>query len=154
MEPIMSEISITAEGRVGAPAEKVYAYLADYRQHHPRILPPAFSDFAVEEGGVGAGTIIRFKLTVGGRTLQYRQRVEEPVPGRVLTESNDDGSGVTTFTVTPDGDGSRVRIETKAPSRGGVSGFIERFLAPRLLQPLYNDELARLDRYARERATA
>ena len=43
--------------RWGAPAEVVYGYLADMREHHPRFLPPAFEDFKVESGGVGAGTV-------------------------------------------------------------------------------------------------
>jgi hypothetical protein len=145
---------IVAERSIGAPAERVYGYLADYRQHHPRFLPPAFSDFEVEEGGVGAGTIIRFQLTVGGRTRRYRQRVAEPEPGRVLTESDLEGSGMTTFTVTPEGDQCRLRIETTWQPAGGLAGWIERWLAPRLLLPLYADELERLDRYAREQATA
>ena len=32
---------------------RVYLYLADMRGHHPRFLPPAFSDFQVESGGAG-----------------------------------------------------------------------------------------------------
>ena len=36
---------------VDAPADRVYLYLADMRDHHPRFLPPAFSDFQVESGG-------------------------------------------------------------------------------------------------------
>ncbi len=44
----MAEISVSVEGLVAAPAEQVYRILADYRRHHPRILPPAFSGFAVE----------------------------------------------------------------------------------------------------------
>ena len=147
----MAEARIVVERAIGAPADRVYTYLADYRQHHPRFLPPAFSDFRVEEGGVGAGTVIRFRLTVGGRTLDYHQRVAEPEPGRVLTESNVGDSGVTSFTVTPEGDGCHLRIETVwHPS--GVAGFFERLLAPRMLRPLYNDELARIDQYAREQA--
>jgi hypothetical protein len=55
------------------------------REHHPRFLPPAFSDFRVESGAVGAGTITRFKLTAGRRTREYRMQVAEPEPGRVLT---------------------------------------------------------------------
>src|ERR1700731_3655652 len=53
----MAIIHVTAEREVGAPAESVYHYLSDMREHHPNFLPPAFSDFAVETGGVGAGTI-------------------------------------------------------------------------------------------------
>ena len=41
-------------------------YLADMRDHHPRFLPPAFSDFQVESGGVGAGTVTRFKIRPAG----------------------------------------------------------------------------------------
>ena len=38
----------------------------------------------VEEGGVGAGTRIRFTMTVLGKTVTLRADVTEPVPGRVL----------------------------------------------------------------------
>ena len=46
------------------PTETVYGYLADMREHHPRFLPSSFSDFEVESGGVGQGTIIRFKVAL------------------------------------------------------------------------------------------
>jgi hypothetical protein len=145
----MAMIRVAAEGRVAAPADRVYGYLADYRQHHPRILPPAFSDFVVEEGGVGTGTVARFRVTTAGRSRRFRVRVDEPQPGRVLRESDLESSAVTTFTVTPDGDGARVRIETAWQGAGGIGGFFERLFAPRVLRRLYADELARLDRYAR-----
>jgi hypothetical protein len=145
----MAAIRVVAEGNVGAPAERVYGILADYRQHHPKILPPAFSDFRVDEGGVGAGTVIRFRLKAGGRTEDYRAVVSEPEPGRVLRENYPERSSATIFMVTPAGDACRVRIETTG-QRAGLRGVIERLLAPRVLAPLYADELARLDRYARE----
>jgi hypothetical protein len=91
---------------VDASADTVYRYIADMREHHPRFLPPAFPDFRVESGGVGAGTVTRFKITAGGRTREYRTEIVEPEPGRVLTES----SAVTTFTVAPQGAASRVQI--------------------------------------------
>jgi hypothetical protein len=109
----MSDLHVAAERRVGAPAEQVYRLMADVRAHHPRFLPPAFSDFQVEQGGIGASTVHRFKLTAGGRTRGYRMRVEEPQPGRLLTESDQLSSAVTTFTVIPEGPGCRVRIETR-----------------------------------------
>jgi len=145
----VAEISIEAEGYIAAPAARVYRILADYRQHHPRILPPAFSGFTVEQGGVGEGTVIRFQVTTGGRTQALHQRVTEPEPGRILREADIDGEVATTFTVTPEGEGCLVRIETAWPARG-VRGLIERLIAPRLLRPLYEDELARLDRYVSE----
>ena len=106
----MARIAVSAEGTVEAPADTVYRYIADMREHHPRFLPPAFSDFRVESGGVGAGTILRYKLTAGGRTREYRTKITEPEPGRVLTESDTGSSAVTTFKVSPQGPASLVQI--------------------------------------------
>lgn len=145
----MAELSVAAERPVGAPAEHTYRCIADFRTHHPRFLPPAFSGFHVEQGGVGAGTVHSFQLTAGGRTRGYRMRVEEPEPGRVLTESDTGSSLVTTWTVTPEGQGCRVRVETRWRGAGGVGGVFERLFAPRVLRGIYADELERLDRYAR-----
>jgi Polyketide cyclase / dehydrase and lipid transport len=146
----MAPISVSAERTVGAPAPEVYGYIADHREHHPHFLPPAFSDFQVESGGVGAGTIARFKLTAGGRTRQFRMQVAEPEPGRVLTESDTESTSVTTWTVTPEGNACRVQISTTWQGAGGVGGVFERLFAPRVLRGLYEDELSRLDAYARE----
>jgi hypothetical protein len=148
----MATIHVFSEASVEAPADTVYGYLADMREHHPRFLPPAFSDFEVESGGVGADTITCFKLTAGGRTREYRMQVGEPEPGRVLTESDTNSSLVTTFTVTPDGTRSRVRISTTWDGAGGVGGFFERLFAPRVMRGIYADELERLNAYARELA--
>ena len=146
----MAKIVVSSEGAVDAPAETVYRYIADMREHHPHFLPPAFSDFQVESGGVGAGTVIRYKLTAGGRTREYRAKVAEPEPGRILTESDTGSSSVTTFTVSPQGTGSVVRISGAWDGAGGIGGLFERMFAPRVLRGLYEDELKRLDAYARE----
>jgi hypothetical protein len=148
----MAIIHVAAERDVGASAETVYHYLSDMRQHHPNFLPPAFSDFEVESGGVGAGTITRFKVHAGGRAREYRMQVAEPEPGRVLTETDMNSSLVTTFTVEPSGSGSRVKITTGWQGAGGIGGFFERMFAPRVMRRIYLDELERLDRYARQQA--
>src|SRR5581483_1446666 len=148
----MSTIHVCAEGMVNAPAPTVFGYIADMREHHPHFLPAAFSDFEVEAGGVGAGTTTRFKVTAGGRTREYHMRVDEPEPGRVLTESDTESSLVTTFTVDPDGERSRVQISTTWEGAGGIGGFFERTFAPKVLRGLYEDELERLDRYALDHA--
>ena len=145
----MSELRVVAERALGAPAEHVYRLLADFDRHHRCFLPPAFSQFRVEEGGVGAGTVHSFRMTAAGRSRAFRMRVAEPDPGRVLTESDEGSSTVTTWVVSPEGSGCRVRIETRWQGAGGVGGLLERLLAPRVLGRLYADELERLDRYAR-----
>ena len=143
-----------AEAIVDAPADTVYGYIADMRDHHPRFLPRAFSDFQVESGGVGAGTVTQFKMTAGGRTRQYRMKVAEPEPGRVLTESDTDSSAVTTFTVSPRDGASLVQISTAWDGAGGIGGLFERMFAPRVLRAIYADELKRLDAYAREHSSS
>jgi hypothetical protein len=150
----MARNVVSAEGTVDAPADTVYRYLADMRGHHPRFLPPAFSDFQVESGGVGAGTVTRFKMTAGGRTREYRMKVAEPEPGRVLTESDMNSTAVTTFTVSAQGGASLVRISTAWDGAGGIGGLLERMFAPRELRAIYADELKRLDVYAREHRSA
>jgi len=146
----MARILISAERAVDASADTVYGYIADMREHHPRFLPPAFSDFRVESGGVGAGTVTRFKLTAGGRTREYQMKVAEPEPGRILTESDASSSAVTTFTVSPQGGASLVQISTTWDGAHGIGGFFERMFAPRVMRAIYVDELNRLDAYARE----
>ena len=150
----MARIAVSAEGTVEAPADTVYRYIADMREHYPRFLPPAFSDFRVESGGVGAGTILRYKLTAGGRTREYRTKIAEPEPGRVLTEFDTGSSAVTTFTVSPQGAASLVQISGTWDGAGGIGGLFERIFAPRVLRAIYTDELKRLDTYARERRSA
>ena len=145
----MARIVVSAEGAVEAPAETVYGYIADMREHHPRFLPPAFSDFQVESGGIGAGTVIRYKLTAGGRTREYRTKIAEPEPGKILTESDTGSSSVTTFTVSPQGAASLVQISGTWDGAGGIGGLFERMFAPRVLRGIYADELRRLDAYAR-----
>jgi uncharacterized protein YndB with AHSA1/START domain len=142
------QIIASAQRRIDAPARRVYSYIADFRGHHPHFLPPQFSDLEIESGGVGAGTVHRFRMTLGGRTSQYRVRVGEPEPGRVLIESDPARRMLTTFTVDPEpGGGSRVSIETRWFT-DGLQGLVERVVAPRMLRRVYRDELELLDRYA------
>jgi hypothetical protein len=150
----MAEVRAESEGVVHAAPEVVYGYLADMRTHHPKFLPPAFSNFTVVEGGVGAGTVTTFTVSAGGRSRSYKMRVTEPEPGRVLQEDDENSSLVTTFTVEPAGEEqqSRVRIRTTWQGAGGIGGFFERTFAPRAMRSLYADELRRLDVYAREQA--
>ena len=146
----MGKVQASAEGLVHAPAEVVYGYLANMREHHPKFLPPAFSGFEVESGGVGAGTVVSFNLSAGGRTRRLRNEIAEPQPGHVLTESDTSSSAVTTFTVTPADDNCTVRIASEWNGAGGIGGFFERTLAPRVMRGIYADQLSRLDAYAAE----
>jgi hypothetical protein len=143
----VAEIRASAERVIGGSPQEVYTYLADFQHHHPNILPAAFTDLQVEAGGVGAGTVVSYLLKAAGRQRAYRARIDEPDPGRILTETLEDGK-TTTFSLTAQEDGTLVRIETRYES-AGLGGLVERLLVPRILEPLYRDELERLDAYAR-----
>lgn len=151
----MPEATATATGLVRAPADRVYALLADYRYHHPRIVPPEyFTELYVEQGGRGAGTRIRVRMRVMGAAREFICLVREPEPGRVLEEVDSEGTTTTTFTVEPGDHGTdaRVTIRTRFRVRPGVRGMIERVLTGMLLRRIYRKELVRLDEYARSRA--
>ncbi len=142
------QISAAAERTIDAPAAHVYHVIRDFRQHHPNFLPPQFSDFEIETGGMGSGTVHRFRMTLAGRTTDYRVRVGEPQPGRMLIESDASRRMLTTFMVDPEPDGrTRVRIHTRWYT-DGFAGFVERLVAPRLLARVYREELRLMDRYA------
>lgn len=149
----MAKVVASAERSIDAPADEVYGYLADMHQHQ-QFLPPAFSDFRIEQGGVGAGTVTSFKITAGGRTRAYRMQVSEPTPGRTLVETDTGSSLVTTFNVTPQGDKSLVSVTTSWDGASGIGGFFERKFAPPAVRRLYQEALDRLNAYATEHRTA
>ena len=140
--------TVTAERLMDVPPDVVYRCIADYREHHrpEGFLPPAFSDLRITRGGVGAGTEVSWALDLGGRRRTIAATISEPVPGHVLVETAADL--VTTFTVEPAGRGARVRFETVLDARG-LEGLAARLFVPRLVRPLYADELCRLEDYAR-----
>jgi hypothetical protein len=149
----MTRFFFAAERLLDAPADVIYHCLSDYQRHHRHgpegFLPPAFTRLDVLRGGIGAGTVIRFTTAMGGRSQTRTQEVSEPEPGRVLVEA---GAGESSsFTVEPRGDKTLLRIETEL-RMSGLEGLVMRLIGARLLGPLYQDEMQRLERYAREHA--
>ncbi|HEX6385673.1 MAG TPA: SRPBCC family protein [Anaerolineae bacterium] len=145
----MSQIQVAVSSVIDAPAEAVYTILADYHNHHPQILPQShFTSIEVEEGGYGAGNILRFTMEVFGNKQEYHSRVTEPEPGRVLAETDMLSGAVTTFTVTPAGAQSDVTIATTVPRQPGLRGFIEGLMTSPILRRIYRQELQNLNQYA------
>jgi hypothetical protein len=146
MERSNAPFVVSKSAEIGAPADRLYGIIADYRNGHPRILPPAFTELTVEAGGVGAGTRIRVGMRMLGRVMTFPAEVSEPYPGRVLVERNLGARpSVTTFTVDRlDATRSRVTISTELPGRGGIAGRLERFFTRRFLEPIYAAELVKL----------
>jgi hypothetical protein len=133
-----------------ARADVVYAILSDYRVGHPAVLPkPYFSEITVEQGGVGAGTVIRFQMTVMGQTFHYHQTISEPEPGQVLVETDMDTGQTSRFTLDPIGDGTRTRVTIAAdfPASPGFKGLMERFFTPPVTRRIFRQELRNIAEY-------
>lgn len=142
--PVPREVSMSA--LIGAHAGAVYAILADYRDGHPRILPrDVFTLLEVEQGGIGAGTSIRFRMRTLGFTRTFRAAISEPLPGRLLVETDLETGTRTTFRVEPGDDDRAARVTiTTTPGTLGMHGRIEWLMARPLLRRIYARELAAL----------
>lgn len=141
---VVRTFEVAATRRIAATAAAVYAVFADYRDAHPRILPPSFFvGMRVVQGGYGAGTIVEVDGRFAGRTRTIRGIVTEPEPGRLLVESYPAERMVTSFRVAPEpgGESSRVTISTALPRRWGPVGWLEERLVRRLLSRVFAEEL-------------
>jgi hypothetical protein len=155
----MSTLHAHASAVIDASPETIYGLIADYRAGHPQILPQKyFRDLIVEEGGYGAGTVIRFTTRAGGKEVPYRMIVTEPEPGRVLVETDTApaSSLATTFTVAPVAGGAQARVEiaTEWEASRGFAGLMERLLYPVAMRRIYRQELRQIGVVTAERGRA
>ena len=149
----MGQIHTEVSDIIPARPEVVYAVLADYRVGHPAILPkPYFTELQVEQGGQGAGTIVRTRMVVMGLERIFKLTVSEPEPGRVLKEVDEQAGVVTVFTVEPinGGQQARVTIATDARASPGVMGMMEKLMNPPITRRIYAEELRQLAEYVRQ----
>ena len=147
----MAQHTFGASALIDAPAAQVYGIIADYRNGHPYILPkPYFVGMQVEQGGLGAGTVINFQMKLMGRVERFHSEITEPEPGRLLVETDHGRGSMTTFRVESreDGKKSYVIITTQTNVPDGFAGKIQVWLTARLLQPIYVKELRRLSEFA------
>ena len=101
-----------------------------------------WTDFRVEQGGKGDGTVFAYHFAAGGRERDYRLHVRETPGG--LQESDQMSSFVTTWSVEPSPNGSQVTIESSWDGAGGIAGIFEGFFAPKGLKRIYGRVLEQL----------
>lgn len=146
----MSQIHAQVSAVIAAPPEQVYAVLADYRLAHPAVLPkPFISDYTLEAGGQGAGTVIRQTMNVMRISRQFHITVTEPQPGRLLVESDRHAGVSTTFTIEPLDAGRQTHLTITSISRAspGLMGFLGRLFTPPLIRRMFKQLLRRIDDY-------
>lgn len=101
----MAQVEATTERIIAADPEAVFDALADYKDVRGKVLPGHFSEYEVREGGDGEGTLVHWKLqATSKRVRDCLLEVSEPVDGQ-LVEKDRNSSMVTTWTVTPAGEG-------------------------------------------------
>ncbi|MFD5576541.1 SRPBCC family protein [Streptomyces pseudogriseolus] len=142
----MAQVEATTERIVAADADTVFDALADYSGTRAKVLPEQFSEYEVREGGDGEGTLVHWKLqATSKRVRDCLLEVTEPTDGE-LVERDRNSSMVTTWRVTPAGEGrARVVVTSVWNGAGGIGGFFERTFAPKGLARIYDAVLARLD---------
>ncbi|MFI5664300.1 SRPBCC family protein [Streptomyces sp. NPDC051684] len=141
----MAQVEATTERVVAAKPDDVFDALADYSGTRAKMLPEHFSEYEVREGGDGEGTLVHWKLqATSKRVRDCLLDVTEPTDGE-LVEKDRNSSMVTTWRVTPAGEGqSRVAVTTVWNGAGGIGGFFEKTFAPKGLARIYDAVLAGL----------
>ncbi|MFC5954827.1 SRPBCC family protein [Streptomyces pratens] len=141
----MAQVEATTERIVVADAETVFDALADYSGTRGKLMPEQYSEYEVREGGDGEGSLVRWKLqATSKRVRDCLVEVTEPSDGE-LVEKDRNSSMVTTWRVTPAGEGrSRVVVTTTWTGAGGIGGFFEKTFAPKGLARIHDALLARL----------
>ncbi|MFF2501974.1 SRPBCC family protein [Streptomyces sp. NPDC058067] len=141
----MAQVEATTERVVAAKPDDVFDALADYSGTRAKLLSEHFSEYEVREGGDGEGTLVHWKLQATSKRIRdCLLEVTEPTDGE-LVEKDRNSSMVTTWRVTPSGDGaSRVVVTTVWNGAGGIGGFFEKTFAPKGLGRIYDAVLAKL----------
>ncbi|GGC75461.1 SRPBCC family protein [Hoyosella rhizosphaerae] len=135
-----AKVSATSSVSVDAPADAVFAALADYETVRPSILSDHFRDYRVVKGGSGEGTVAEWTLQA---TKKRSRNVSATVTveGLTLIERDANSSMVTTWEVLPSEAGSVVTTTTEWNGAGGVGGFFEKTFAPLGLKKIQGELL-------------
>jgi carbon monoxide dehydrogenase subunit G len=128
---------------INAAPDQVLAALTDYQTVRPSILPGQYRDYAVVEGGIGAGTVAKWTLqATKKRSRNVNARVG--VVGSTVTETDTNSSMITTYQVEPTGASSKVTTITTWQGAGGIGGFFEKTFAPKGLAAIQAEVLGNL----------
>lgn len=142
----MAQVTATATVSIAASPERVIAALADYETVRPAILPEQYTDYAVQSGGVGTGTVATWRLHATKKRVRHVV-AEVTASDDSVVENDRNSSMVTVFSVTGAGPGSQVTATTTWDGAGGIGGFFERTFAPKGLARIHTALLENLGRH-------
>lgn len=139
----MAQVTASVDVTVAAPPADVLAALADYVDVRPAILPEAYSGYEVLENGTGDGTVVTWRLQATKKRVRHVIADVAVTPDAVV-ETDRNSTMITTFSVAPDGAGSKVTARTTWEGAGGIGGFFEKTFAPIGLGRIHGELLANL----------
>src|SRR3546814_18166383 len=96
----MGQVTATAETTVAAPPADAVAALGDYEVTRPGILSAHYSDYAVEQGGQGDGTVVTWRLHATEKRLRHVV-ADITTTSDPVTATDRHSSMVTTWRVVP-----------------------------------------------------
>src|SRR6476660_6291342 len=139
----MGQVSAASSVLIDAAPEKVLAAVADYTTVRPKILSAHYRDYAVLQGGHGAGTVASSTMqATKSRVRDAKTNVD--LAGHTVIEKDANSSMVTNWTGAPAGPGSSVTVKTSWNGAGGIGGFFEKTFAPLGLRKIQAEVLDNL----------
>lgn len=143
----MGQVRAVTSRQINVSAQVVFDALADYASVRPKILPEQYSGYVVREGGVGAGTVVSWRLAATRRrSREVLARVSQPAV-LTLVEADENSSLRVTWTVSGQADVALVTVEVVWSGARGVGGFFERRFAPKGMNRIHDQVLAGLAVY-------
>ncbi len=117
MEHIREEI------RIEAPVDHVWTYLCDTSHWHDWMPRGDVEDFTGPYDRVGTTYVSKFKVM--GFEMKQKSEIVEVEPLRLIHEHTDDGPMETFIRFEPDGEATRLVMESDYEMPGYIPGFLK-----------------------------
>jgi uncharacterized membrane protein len=121
MEHIRDEI------RIEAPVDRVWAFLCDTSRWHDWMPRGEFSDFSGPYDQVG--TTYAWKMKMVGFEMKGTGTVVEVEPLKLIHEHTDEGPQDTYYRFEPEGDATRLIVESDYEIPGYIPGFLKNLMS-------------------------
>lgn len=140
----MPNIRVDTYRPIPYDSDAVYRCLADFERGQPRLLPDAVSDYMVEAGGTGEGTVVSCTMTIRGRERRFLFRIAEPIRTRTITAYDHNSRLTLTWFLRAEGPVTEVEIEAFWMEPDSTFGFVSVWWAHIVIRKLFNAMLDRI----------
>lgn len=123
---------IREEIRIEAPVEHVWAFLCDTSRWHDWMPRGEFSDFSGPYDQVG--TTYAWKMKMMGVEMAGTSTVLEVEPLKLIREHTDTRMEENSFRFEPEGDATRVIIESDFEVPGHIPGFLKKLITKSFME--------------------